>query len=88
LRAPRSGRQIGRHHPSTDREDQRARPAALPDGLQARPATGDDLEDVVVLCRSRTPSPTSATSRRATRLYERAGMRVEDRFDFWVKRLG
>src|SRR6266508_2430703 len=26
--------------------------------------------------------------RRATRLYERAGMRVEDRFDFWVKRLG
>jgi hypothetical protein len=24
----------------------------------------------------------------ATRLYERAGMRVEHRLDFWVKRLG
>jgi hypothetical protein len=24
----------------------------------------------------------------ATRLYERAGMRVEHRFDFWRKRLG
>jgi len=26
-------------------------PPALPDGLQARPAAGGDLEDVVALCR-------------------------------------
>ena len=51
LRVPRPGHQIGKHHTSTDPEDPRARPSTLPDGLQARPAIGGDLEGVVALCR-------------------------------------
>ena len=62
-------------------------PPALPDGLQARPAT---------VTTWRTSSPSAGQDAFADignqpprhPPVRARGMRVEDRFDFWVKRLG